>query len=102
MRNISNFDISNFTIYEKTESFLTPECVGWCQDQVDNLFKYFNSEQSVLLYLIGFVLVISFFISTFSRYLPEKQKETMLKVYVYCNDFAMYMTLALLIWFLWF
>ncbi len=78
-------------------------CVNWCQGQIDNLFRYFSHQQQQLLWLIAFVLIAGFILSSILHFVRDDEKKELLsRVYVYLNDFATYLTIALLVWFIWF
>ena len=104
-----NFSFNPITTNNTIVSWLSsdayqpaPHCLDWCQGQINNLFRYFNTEQQTLLYVIGLILIIGFLLNTFSSSFNEKYQEKIMMVYVWINDFAAMMTIALLVWFLWF
>ena len=93
---------NNSIAWINSNIYPAPHCIAWCQEQVNNLFRYFDPNQQILLYVIGLILVIGFLLNTFSSYFNEEYQEKVMMVYVWINDFAAMMTMALLIWFLWF
>ena len=78
--NLTTIDNNSFAWLNSDAYQPAPHCIDWCQEQVNNLFRYFDPNQQILLYVIGLILVIGFLLNTFSIYCNEEYQEKVMMV----------------------